>query len=261
MDNVKCNLCFKKNGSVKSHVIPKFMFKSIFDEKHKISRIDFTADHRSTTSDTGYDTKILCKECDTGLLNNYEIYACNTFFKAIEGKRAKKIILTSKEKREGFERINVSGLDYNKLKLFFLSILWRAHVTTNSFFKSVNIAAYGDQIRLMLQKGIACDDLTFKIVLVKINKNSARPFNALIPPRKIKENNNSFYVFYINSYMIFFNISLYNQAPIFKNAYLKETGELELLILSEFLATKIFDGLVGIGIEYSAPFNTKDFML
>ncbi|MBY0271320.1 MAG: hypothetical protein K2X06_15750 [Burkholderiales bacterium] len=50
-------------------------------------------------------------------------------------------------------KIHLVGLDYTKLKLFQLSILWRAGVSKLPPFSQVNLGPHEEKLRVMLQNG------------------------------------------------------------------------------------------------------------
>lgn len=109
-----CPICETSKTLVKSHIIPEGFYRKIYDEK---GRALFGSEMRS---EAGYVQKgrreyLLCSECDGGL-GDYDKYA-------------KEVILDNIKIRK--QRISggktIEGIDYNKFKLFHLSILLRAH--------------------------------------------------------------------------------------------------------------------------------------
>jgi hypothetical protein len=153
--------------------------------------------------------------------------------------------------------IQISGLNYDKLKLFFLSILLKASLTTNRFFKEVDITPFHKELITMLESGVACEDTKFKVALLYIDGDDQRPYNSVIGPRRSRQNGNTYYIFYIACYVIFINISNYNVSSIFENGYLKSDGTLNKSILKGSEGRLLFEALVGRGVEYEGPFSLK----
>ena len=72
---------------------------------------------------------------------------------------------------------------YDKLKLFFLSLLWRAHSTSDSFFDRVDLGAHADRIKAMIKSqhpGAACD---YAVVLWRSDELMAKAVIAPFPER------------------------------------------------------------------------------
>ncbi len=75
-----CKLCLNDEKLVKkSHIIPDFMYKDIFDKKHKLYEVTVTKDKdiiKDKLSQTGgYEEQILCQSCDNEVLGKLEGYA------------------------------------------------------------------------------------------------------------------------------------------------------------------------------------------
>jgi hypothetical protein len=87
----------------------------------------------------GVREELLCEECE-GLLSEHENHWKQVFF----GSEAVKI------ERVGNKFI---GLDYAKMKLFQLSILWRAGISSNFFFGKVNLGQHEERLRRMILEG------------------------------------------------------------------------------------------------------------
>jgi len=121
-----------------SHILPEFMYGNLYDEKHRtllISRED------EKVVQKGVREKLLCQSCETKL-SKYEKYA-------------KELICDI----PNFARDNNLGLlysdsvDYVKLKLFQLSVLWRASISSNDLFQQVKLGPHEEKIRAMLNEG------------------------------------------------------------------------------------------------------------
>ena len=115
----RCKLCGKKISLIKSHIIPEGFYTNIYDDK---SRLNYSSESRKHLKyeQKGYRENLLCERCDGNILGNYDKYA-------IEVIRDRKHIVEENNDRHFLW----SGLDFNKFKLFHLSILWRAHISNN----------------------------------------------------------------------------------------------------------------------------------
>lgn len=149
---MQCKLCLQEKPLIKkSHIIPDFMYKGLFDEKHRISQIDFTNKKESFPPTGIYEGNILCSNCDNKILGSYETYAAKELFKPtmhgfIEALKNKVIDFDGNE-----TSVTMSRIEYKKAKLFFLSILWKASISSHRFFKFVNLEpTTSEKIRNML---------------------------------------------------------------------------------------------------------------
>jgi hypothetical protein len=188
------------------------------------------------------DADILCKECDNQRLSILERYASNTIY-------SDKPIVPCQE-YEGdaihlpYKRF--SQLDYTQIKLFFLSILWKANITKNSFFGEVDLGPkYAEKIREMPLVHNAGKEDEFEVVLVGIDTDNTRPSQSIIEPRKLTENGNTSYVFFINQIMYHFNISQFNKDSSYQKGLIKKDGILDIGLLSGDFARGYFDNYLG----------------
>jgi hypothetical protein len=115
--SAKCGLCRTKCPLRKSHVIPEFMFRALYDEKHRFWGISNIPTKPNRIFQKGPREKLLCDQCEQRL-SRYELYASDVFFgnAAIEPVRTRTGLL-------------FTGLLYKPLKLFFMSLLWRLGTT------------------------------------------------------------------------------------------------------------------------------------
>jgi len=84
----------------------------------------------------GIRERLLCASCETKL-SKYETYASTAF--------------DGKETETPLENvIIIKDVDYKQFKLFLLSVLWRASISTLEFFSQVNLGPHEDIIRDMI---------------------------------------------------------------------------------------------------------------
>lgn len=116
----KCRLCNEEKILIKSHIVPEGFYKKIYDEK---GRLYFASQSRNAfnTMQKGVREKLLCKECDSDLIGNkYDKYGIEVIRDCLHRKT-----FTDDEKEIWI------GLDYNRFKIFLLSVLWRSHIAQN----------------------------------------------------------------------------------------------------------------------------------
>ena len=163
-----CRLCSKKKPLLKkSHIIPAFMYKEIFDDKHRIlhaksAKLEF---ERYTQSGL-YESNILCNECDNVTLGRLEDYASRIIYGP--SPRTDGININKHKANDGLEYLHVTNIDYVKFKNFLLSILWRASVSKNIFFTEINLGRYEDVIRKIILGNSIPEEDEFRTCIIKV---------------------------------------------------------------------------------------------
>jgi len=108
-----------------------------------------------------YDTTILCGPCD------------NVF--SPWDKHAQDVLLRDFDKnqvvRDGDETIGwiVEEFDYKSLKLFFVSLLWRASVSTHEFYQRIDLTPFEQRMREMILSSDPGDPETFGVTLARFD--------------------------------------------------------------------------------------------
>jgi hypothetical protein len=120
-------------------VLPEFVWKPIYDQKHRIEEV--TSLHKQMRIlQKGLRERLLCPDCEQYLNDNYEKYFVDVWYE-------KGLAPTNMAQ----DCVCVSGLDYARFKLFNLSILWRAGVSTLEQFKEVSLGKHEEILRSMIQ--------------------------------------------------------------------------------------------------------------
>lgn len=136
--STRCALCLEDAPLRNSHIIPEFIYKSMYDEKNRFHVLSVIPEEKNRLEQKGLREKLLCDNCEQRI-SRYEGYAN----KVLKGGVALDF-------QGNGNLIEVSGLDYNLFKLFELSILWRAGVSTLRFFENVKLGVHEEVIRRML---------------------------------------------------------------------------------------------------------------
>lgn len=95
-----------------------------------------------------YDEKLVCESCE-GLFLPWDTYAADFFLNRLPTD-GQPWIENGEILAYQFEHV-----DYTRLKLFAISLLWRASVTTNEVFRNVRIGPYEEAARQSILKGAA----------------------------------------------------------------------------------------------------------
>ncbi len=130
-----CKLCKRKKKLCDSHIIPEFLFKNLYDSKHRAVE-SFSKGYKRFIQ-KGLRDSLLCTGCEGHISKNIE-----TPF----AKQWKKVLPSSYSNRI----FPVSGLDYAVTKLMILTNLWRAHCSQRKPWDSVTLGPYAEKIRQMI---------------------------------------------------------------------------------------------------------------
>lgn len=233
-----CKLCKQEKELVKSHIIPKFFFKYLYpEEKIKGKALWLVDGSRGIKSKSwiGPYERLLCKECD-GMLGCYDNYAKRLFIdqEPIFYPRTDQALL-------------LPNVDYKKVKLFFLSLLWRASVSSLPIFSKINIGPYEEKLREIVLGSNSKNREDFPILFAKYdagklgqiaNKNIQDPISQRI------EGINFCLFFLPNGYQIFIKVDKRNLPEPFEKITLKNDGKMIILCRGEYEKSDSFKALL-----------------
>ena len=243
---MRCQLCDIKTHLVnKSHIIPKFMYSGMYDEKGRISKLNLDNPGKEVFIQSGiWEKNILCFRCENDFLSGLEDYA--------------KVILFGGNYKWGklpdYLRLNKNlavgnGIDYTKMKLFFLSILWRVHISNRKEFSNVNLEKKGGILKRMLKSGDPGKAEDFKVIPVFYRTDSI-PVKSMIPPKHIPIGEHEYVLIHINTLSIFFKISQNVDKDHFNSFGLFEDGSMKVMIGDEHpTVIKLFQKTTGINFR------------
>ena len=133
---MQCRLCRQQKELCRSHILPDFLYSPLYDgDNHSYHVIQVDPILRPSYQ-TGQWDRLLCQECEQKI-SPWETYA----------------------KREWFDRRNSLkfnggvcelSVDYDRMKLFFLSILWKMSVCNRPMFKLVALGENEKKLRDIL---------------------------------------------------------------------------------------------------------------
>ncbi len=137
--NKNCALCKNMGPLHNSHIIPEFMYKPIYNGKHHLILRKSGFKVKTRPLQKGIREKLLCDNCE-GQLSVYEKYVREILHGGTE--------ITIQQFND---RIIISGLDYAKVRLFFLSLIWRMSVASkHEIWRNVDLGPHQEIIRDMI---------------------------------------------------------------------------------------------------------------
>jgi hypothetical protein len=235
-----CKLCKKEKKLIEAHIIPKFMFKKMKDENHSFYDITYNLDTKETkskkTQKEDYDKNILCGDCDNGIIGGiYEDYAKDALYGENLNPEIAPKCKNFKNTDDGAEYSICENIDYTKMKLFLLSLLWRASITDRPVFKEVSIGSKHEEIiRKMIYEKITPLETEYPIVITSFMRTENKFENLIAQPKRIRMKGGlNGYIFLIDSLQFMFSVnSADHKIPEYiLRSTIKESGELTTLHL------------------------------
>lgn len=181
-----CKLCKKEKVLIKkSHILPNFIYKNhVFDSKNRMIMFDLKSKTDKVVQSGLYEKNLLCADCDNSIIGKYERYASHILYgKNIQLKKEKIIKLKNKNNVKYFQ---LEEINYNKFKLFLLSLIWRSSIAKLDNFKQVNLGPYEEEIRLMLYTEDTKKWTTFPVFMFIISDEYKHVNNIICTPMKFK---------------------------------------------------------------------------
>jgi hypothetical protein len=233
-----CRLCLKDEKLIKAHIIPKGFYKYLYPKNDNSLPLKIVKNGQaSSNSPIGeYDENILCAKCD-GDLGIYDEYA-------------QKIILQSNPEPflDSGTAWKIEPFDYFLLKMFFMSLLWRASISRRDFFELVTLGPYEEKLRRMIiskNTGSADDFAVLFTQFQSKERVEITKKNITVPIRMHLENINC-YIFYLpNGYKIYIKAdkqSLKNTP--FHKMILSDKGPIVVLNAGIFENSSEFEALL-----------------
>lgn len=134
-----CALCQRQADLCESHIIPEFAYKPIYDEKHRMIAFSPQMPDERRYEQKGPRCPLLCSSCEGRINTSFEDPFKRFWIDADPLKEIK-----------DNSSLVVANTDYSRFKLFHLSVLWRASVSSHETFWQVDLGPHSDTIRHML---------------------------------------------------------------------------------------------------------------
>jgi hypothetical protein len=175
-----CKLCGEDRPLVRAHIIPESMYP--FDEpREPLLMVPSTPDIYPGRSRRGvYDRELVCGPCEAEF-SSWDDYA-NRLLRKEPGERDYTYV-------DGEPRVyTITTYDYAKLKLFFVSLLWRASESKQSFCEHVSIGPkHTSRLRQMIRNGEPGEPEEYSVFLVRLTHHDDAHKMVMSPQRRRHE--------------------------------------------------------------------------
>ena len=202
-----CKLCLTQSELEHSHILSELLYRASYDEKHVFLGVSIDPKERTKRHQKGLREYLLCGACEDRLCR-HETYVAR-LLSQIEARQP------SGEEPMFFE------YSYPHLKLFGLSLLWRAHVSTLSMAKGVDLGTdAAETIRQMLLTDCPGGVGTFPFSMTKLTGSEVALRIVQMPHRcgAFSEHHIGFNAIELRARGIDWRFTLSSQFPIDANA-------------------------------------------
>lgn len=194
---MKCKLTGIEGQAVKAHIIPESFYINDPDQKGLNKIITNTEGQYPKRSPVGiYDTSIVTDEGER-IFSPWDDYAADLLL----GKKDKFKKLYNDSECVAFQ---IDNYNYEKLKLFFLSVLWRASVSEHVFFGKVDLGPHEVVIRNALLRNDAGDSDWYSVNLSTWSDQSEGMM--IMDPFKERYDGINYYRIYLDGYIAYLKV-------------------------------------------------------
>ena len=190
----ECKLCGQEKELKRSHIIPSFVYKMVRSDEIHHRFFELSTDpykKKEFIQQSEIRERLLCGCCEQKI-GVWEKYAKETLFVDNE---------ESFVKHENVEILQ--SFDYIKLKLFFLSILWRMSIAKDAMFSEVSLGPHENRIKQMLLQETIISTWDYPIFATYPLFDGSKHEDIILAPSYVKINAHRIYRFIIGGICVF----------------------------------------------------------
>lgn len=223
---MECDLCLEDKSLKKSHIIPEFFYKPIYEEDPKrYFGVSTDSSERIDHRQKGIWDRLLCGDCEQHL-SRWESYASTLLYQKAQ----------VEEISVGLRVVNV---EYKTFKLFLLSLLWRAGATGRKEFSEVSLGPHEEKLRKMLIESEPGPPEKYGCMPVLCPEYKDLLQKMIISPDTVKVRAHHVVRFLLGGIFWNFFVSSHTPSIASENVFLTKNGDLTILAESEFTSDYI----------------------
>lgn len=216
---------------IKAHIIPHSLYGSNLNGVEGPARLlSNLPDQYPKRAPLGvYDDTIVCESCEAKF-SPWDQYAHQLLVKEPYSE------LRNGEKVVGHQ---YDAYDYVRLKLFFVSLLWRAHASSQKFFSKVNVGPHADRLAEMVLTGDPGEPDEYAVVIARFDQPEADGF--LDPhPARIPASPVNLMRMYFAQHLFFIKVDK-RSMPFPLSKFMLKPGQPLVVLLRNFVDSKELD--------------------
>lgn len=214
---VRCRFCSQGLELVEAHIIPEGFWRPFRDDG-EVPRLLSSDEYPKRIPIGVYDSTILCTRCEQRF-GPWDQYAQDLLQDELRQARVQR----AGAQVVGYE---VDDWQYDPLKLFFVSLLWRAAVSTQPFFKRITLGPFADLALRMLKEGNPGSLDDFAVVLAKSETQYGR---VILDPFLGRIDGVNYATFYLGFYMAYIKVDKRQSLGAFRDLLLAPGRPLKIV--------------------------------
>lgn len=217
---MKCRFCNKEKPLGDSHIIPRSFFSQKPDGDPRPNQLlsNKVGTFPKKIPIGVYDQTILCHECER-FFNPFDDYAQ----KLLLGNESTQQQIIFQGETIGFYLTNY---DYGKLKKFFVSLIWRASVSTHEFYRRIKLGPHESIALDLITSSREIPPEAFSVILAKFDHPLGKVMMDPYPKRLDGINYN---VFYLGGYNVWIKTDKQKTATPFLELMLSPGRPLQVI--------------------------------
>jgi hypothetical protein len=245
---MRCKLCQNDKKLLRrSHIISDFLYRDLFDDKHRLYEALLSPTYQIQSKlrqSGGYDRNILCGDCDNKIIGNLERYASLVLFGGID------LSITQSSPESMSRYIEVKGIDYRNFKLFLLSILWRASISTLPIFQNVDLKERQEDLRERLQKNNPGASSEYQCAIFTYLHHSKITHQLIAEPKTVMNDEGQVcaYFFLIGGILFVFSSQPDVELAWIQSCTINEKGSMRVIQMSENLTANVINKITGLDL-------------
>ena len=222
-----CKMCSETRSLIKAHVIPRSFFKQLNDGSGALKVAANKPGTYPRTSPAGvYDNELVCGRCEE-LFAPWDGYAQKLLLEPYNDSWY--IELESQRYAYVFQEV-----DYRRLKLFFVSLLWRASTSAEGFYERIRLGPFEDSAKHMILENDPGETERFAVILARFEDPLGR---TMLGPDRTKLFDINYCRFYLAGYVAYVKVDQ-RKSPDSLQEILLCKGRPFAVILRDFRTSK-----------------------
>ncbi|MES2304656.1 MAG: hypothetical protein V4558_04075 [Gemmatimonadota bacterium] len=229
----------------KSHIIPEFLYRLTYDEKHRFVLVNRDPDTHPKVFQQGLREDLLCDGCEVRL-SRYEGHASRVI-----GGDKRYTVCTYQD------RYVIQGVDYARMKLFWMSVLWRMSISALEMFRAVRLGPHEDTIRRCLDAEDPGGPLDYPALFLAPTVVPGLVLRSLQSPEPFRILGHKGYRWVVGGIVVVFVVDRRRLDASLEELVLGREGELVIIRDRDGSAAKVFNQLIH-GMESLARVHRPD---
>lgn len=209
---MNCRLCGANTKLQNSHIIPEFVYKSMYDKKHTFMKISSSPYRKTQLLKKGLREKLLCYNCEQKL-SRYENYIYKFIY---EGKKGQGILKNS--------IVYLKNLDYKQIRIYYLSIIWRMSIASHAIFAKVSLGPHEERIKNLIDKDDPGDPSQYGFLCVAPLIENQIYSDWILQPLCGKFENHKTYCVLIGGLLYIYFISSHGVSQSIQKGFIQKNG-------------------------------------